>query len=179
MTTEAMQPIESRVALRNPNGQLARALVGWYGLYQAVHILVNTRGLCRLYSGLPVGFPAPAPASGWPVEMVPLFIAIGWADLTGAFLTLVFVRGYFAKKPWQVWTGSVSLTISMYAAFIYNYCTLTSGAWAGANIFAYAFVDITFVPIALLFVLFGVWFWNPTASRLVDAAGSSVFQKET
>ncbi len=155
-----MEAIGSRYAVSNPDGKLARALIAWYGLYQAVHILVNTRGLYLLYSGRPVGFPAPAPPSGWPVEMSPLFIAIGWADLAGAFLTLMFVWGYFTNRPWHVWIGTVSLTISMYAAFIYNYWTITSGAWTGTNIFAYAFVDITFVPIAFLFVLSGVWNWN-------------------
>ena len=47
-----------------PDSQIARALVGYYGLFQFVHVLVNTRGLYFLYADIPLDFPAPPPAGG-------------------------------------------------------------------------------------------------------------------
>jgi hypothetical protein len=132
-------------------------LVAWYGLYQAVHVLVNTRGLFILYTGRTMDFPAPPPASGWPAETIHLMVILGWVDLVGAVLALVFVRGYLRRAPWRMWLGTLTLTISIYASVIFNYWTVASGAWTGRNLGAYAVVDGGFVPVVLLFYLFCRW----------------------
>jgi hypothetical protein len=140
-----------------PDDRLARGLVAWYGLYQAAHVVVNTRGLYILYSGAALDFPAPPPPSGWPAETINMMLGIGWADLLGAILTLVFVRGYLRRAPWRMWLGTLVLTISVYASVIYNYWTIASGAWTGPNWWAYLLVNGGFLPILLLFGLFCQW----------------------
>lgn len=143
--------------LTNPDEKLPRSLVAWYGLYQAAHILVNTRGLYLLYSGSALDFPAPPPPSGWPVETIHMMVIIGWVDLIGAFLALLFVGGYLRRARWRMWLGTLTLTISVYAAVIYNYWTIASGAWTGPNLVAYAVVNGGFLPVLLLFWLFCQW----------------------
>ena len=141
----------------NPDDRLPRALVIWYGLYQGAHILVNTRGLYVIYSGGILDFPSPPPPSGWPTETIHMIVIIGWADLVGAILALVFVRGYLRRARWRMWLGTLTLTISVYAAVLYNYWTIASGAWIGSNVLAYAVVNAGFLPVLLLFGLFCRW----------------------
>jgi hypothetical protein len=86
-----------------------------------------------------------------------MMVIIGWADLVGAFLALLFVRGYFRRARWRMWLGTVTLTISVYAAVLYNYWTIASGAWTHSNLLAYAVVNAGFVPVLLLFWLFCQW----------------------
>src|SRR6185369_17610333 len=83
-----------------------------------------------------------------------MMVIIGWVDLVGAFLALLFVRGYLRRARWRMWLGTLTLTISVYAAVIYNYWTIASGAWAGKNVLAYVVVDAGFLPVLLLFYLF-------------------------
>ena len=141
----------------SPDSKLVRALVAWYGLYQGTHVLVNTRGLYILHSGGVLDFPAPPPPSGWPAETIHMMVIIGWVDLAGAILALVFVRGHLRRAPWRMWLGTLTLTISVYAAIIYNYWTLASGAWTRENALAFAVVDVGFLPILLLFGIFCRW----------------------
>jgi hypothetical protein len=141
----------------DPDDRLPRALVVWYGVYQGVHILVNARGLYLIHTGGALDFPAPPPPTGWPAEMLHMFASIGWADLIGAVLALVFVRGYLRRAPWRMWLGTLTLTISVYAAVNYNYWTIASGAWTPANLAAYLVVDLGFLPILWLFVLVCRW----------------------
>lgn len=132
-------------------------MVAWYGLYQAAHILVNARGLYLIYSGDALDFPAPPPPSGWPPETIHMMVIIGWVDLVGAFLALLFVRSYFCRARWRMWLGTMTLTISVYAAVVYNYWTIASGAWKGPNLLAYGVVDAGFLPVLLLFCVFCRW----------------------
>ena len=132
-------------------------MVAWYGLYQAAHVLVNARGLYILYSGATLDFPAPPPPSGWPAETIHMMVIIGWVDLIGAFLALLFVRGYLRRARWRMWLGTLTLTISIYAAVVCDYWTIASGAWTGPNVLAYVIVNAGFLPVLLLFGLFCGW----------------------
>jgi hypothetical protein len=86
-----------------------------------------------------------------------MMLIMGWVDLVAAFLALVFVRGYFRRVRWRMWLGTLTLTISVYAAVIFNYWSIASGAWVGPNLFAYAVVNGGFFPVLLLFYLFCQW----------------------
>ena len=141
----------------DPDGKLARYLVAWYALYQAGHILVNTRGLYILHTGGTLDFPAPPPADGWAADVVHLMIAVGWLDLIGAVLTLYFALGYFRQAQWRYWLGTLCLTVSMYSFVLYTYWTAASGAWSGSNLGRYLVVDLAFLPILILFLLFAFW----------------------
>ncbi len=89
--------------------------------------------------------------------MVLVGIAMGFADLAGALAALVFVRGFFRGARWRLWLGTTTLTISVYAMFVYDCWTLASGAWTGAALGAYVFVNLVFVPVVVLFALFCRW----------------------
>ena len=77
-------------------------------------------------------------------------------DLVNAILALVFVYGYFTKTQWSMWLGTMTLSISMYAAVVFTLGTIAMGAWAG-NLFGYLWSYILFIPVVILFILFGVW----------------------
>ena len=140
-----------------PDGRVANLLVGYYALYQAVHVLVNVRGLHILMTGGVLDFPAPPPAGGWGPDVVNIGVAIGFADLFGAVLALVFAYGYFTGARWRIWVGTVALTISLYAHFIYAYWPLASGAVVGTNAFLYLFVHVATVPILCLAAMVARW----------------------
>jgi hypothetical protein len=156
------------------DGKLARYLVAWYALYQTGHIFVNTRGLFILHTGGTLDFPAPAADGGWSSDVVHVMIAVGWLDLIGAALTIYFAWGYFLQKPWRFWLGTVCLTISTYAFGLYTYWTAASGAWSGPNLVKYLFVDITFIPILVLFILFAIW---GMTGKLNQAAQGQTLEK--
>ena len=131
---------------------LMKFLVVWYGLFQGIHILVNARGLVLLARGS-IDFPALPPAVGWSSQAIHFMTAMASVDLLNAFLTLIFAFGYFRRARWHTGLGILTLTVSVYAAIVFDYATLASGAWSG-NLPGYLFTNSTFLPVILLFVLF-------------------------
>ncbi len=138
------------------NSKFVRGLVIWYGLYQLVHIGVNARGLFQLARG-GLDFPALPPAEGWASQAIHFLTGMAGLDLLNAVLTLVFVAGYFRGARWRWWLGTLTLTVSMYAALLFDYATLSSGAWTDGNLGGYLFTNVTFLPVVALFVLLCVW----------------------
>ncbi len=137
--------------LTNPTSLWGKFLVGWYGLFQAVHILFNALYLLR--PGTP---PFPPPVEGWLPQTVHLLNGMAISDLVNAILGLVFVYGYFARAKWWLWLGTLTLTISVYAAIVFTYGTMAMGSWTG-NLFGYLWTYIPFIPVVILFVLVSVW----------------------
>lgn len=132
-----------------------KALVAWYGAFQAVHVVVNVRALANLIRG-GTSFPAMPPAGGWSEQAAHFFTAMASVDLVNAFLALVFVYGYFREKGWRTWLGTLTLTISVYAAMVFSYATIASGAWS-TNLPGYLFLNISFFPVIVLFVQMCIW----------------------
>ncbi|MBT5153426.1 MAG: hypothetical protein HON77_05775 [Gammaproteobacteria bacterium] len=137
--------------------QISKILTAYYGLYQAVHILVNIRGTWILMSGSQLDFPAPPPPSGWPVEVIHFMIAIGVLDLMNAIASVFFVYAFFHRRPNAFWLGNLTLSISVYAFGLYTYWTYASNAWVAGNIWAYVFVSVTFIPILVLWCMYCYW----------------------
>ncbi len=137
-------------------GKTARLLVAWYGLYQLGHIGVNLRGLVRLGQGA-IDFPALPPPGGWHPQVLPFFIAMASLDILIACLSLVFVLGYFRKATWRLWLGTFTLSLSIYAAALFNLATYANGAWIGPNLAGYLFINLTFLPVVGLFALIVWW----------------------
>jgi len=138
------------------DGKLVKTLVVWYGLYQLIHIGVNLRGLFQLARG-GIDFPALPPPGGWTPQAVHFFTGMASLDLLNAVLTLVFVIGYFRGARWRWWLGTLTLTVSMYAALLFDYATLASGAWTQGNLSGYLFINVTFLPVVGLFGLVCAW----------------------
>lgn len=142
--------------MKNPYSAFAKFLVIWYGLFQAIHIFVNLRGVVQLAAGS-IDFPAlPLPA-GWSPQSIHFMNAIAWLDLFNAILTLVFVYGYFKRARWQLWLGTLTMTVSMYAAILFTYATVAAGAWTAENLSGYLFITLAFVPVVVLFCLYSFW----------------------
>jgi len=105
----------------------------------------------------PLDFPAPPPETGWPQEVIHLLVGIGVLDMLNAIAAVFFVYAYFRKKDWSFWLGNLTLTVSVYGFFLYVYWTYASGAWSDSNLAAYVFVLISFLPILLLWLFYGIW----------------------
>ncbi len=134
-----------------PFDRTTHLLVFWYGLYQLGHIFVNSA-----YLFVSENPPFPAPRGGWPPQLIEFLNGIAAADLLNAILTLVFVYGYLRKSSWFTWVGTITLTISIYAALVFTWGSIGAGAWNG-QIAGYLPIYITFIPVVVLFLLWIYW----------------------
>ncbi len=132
--------------------RLVLGAVVWYGLYQLIHVFVNVRGLWLLTQERAIDFPAPPPPGGWSDQVLHFFTGMATVDLVNALLTLLFVYGYVRGRRWYRWLGTVTLTVSVYAALVFDYATWASGAWTSANLPSYLLLNVAFLPIVALFV---------------------------
>ncbi|MDQ7028928.1 MAG: hypothetical protein Q9O62_03690 [Ardenticatenia bacterium] len=142
--------------------RLVAGLVFWYGAYQAVHVVVNGQALVMLSTGQALDFPAPPPPGGWTAQVMNFFGAMASVDLANALLALLFVWGFWQQRRWHVWLGTVTLTVSVYAALVFDLATWTSGAWTPANALTYWTINVAFVPIVFLFMM---WGWQHISNR--------------
>ena len=102
-------------------------LVGYYGVFQAGHVVFNVVYL----SGLrPIPeFPWP-PAEGWHPQATAFWTATGLIDTAIALLALYFVAAFFGGRRRALWAGLVSLATYMCTIFVFNYTVVATGAWA-------------------------------------------------
>ncbi len=136
-----------------PRSWTARILVAWYGLFQVGHFLLN--GAYLVDPGEPPFHP---PVEGWLPQTVSFLYGMAFADWINAILTIVFVWGYFRVRPWSAWLGTLTLTISVYAAIVFVWGAVAIGA-QGLGV-PYLWVNLPFVPVI---VLFAAWcFWGAT-----------------
>ncbi len=141
------------------------ALVAWYALYQAVHLVVNGRALFLLLGQRRIGFPALPPPGGWSAQVVDFFVGMAALDTLNAALTLLFAWGFFRSRPWAAPLGWVVLTVSVYAALVFDYATWAAGAWQGAALGGYLFINVTFLPVVALYI---VWWRRGLRETVTD-----------
>lgn len=149
-----MTDLKQTAFIPTPDSLPARLLVIWYALYQAAHVVVNALALTN-FAGGRSAFPALPPPGGWSPQVVHFFTAMASLDAVNALLSLLFAYAYFRRRPWRGWLGTVVLTVSLYAGILFDYATLASGAWS-PNLAGYLFINITFLPVVILAVL---WIW--------------------
>lgn len=140
-----------------PYSRFVWLLVLWYGVYQALHIAVNVRGVWRMLQHRSLDFPAPPPPGGWSLQTQHFFIGMAFTDLVGSLLALLFVIGYLRHTRWWLGLGTVVLTISLYAALVFNYGTWAAGAWTSSGLWVYTVVNLTFLPVLVLAALIYRW----------------------
>ena len=92
------------ISLSDPYSIPSRALVVWYGVFQAGHLLLNAR-----YQLFPAAdrppLPFAPPAEGWLPQTISFGSGMAVADLFNAALSLVFVTGFFRRASWAAWLG--------------------------------------------------------------------------
>lgn len=138
----------------DPQARASKALVAYFGLFQAAHLLLNARYQLVPFAERPP-LPFAPPPGGWTPQIVRLTSGMAVADLINAALSVVFVVGFFRRAPWSTWLGTVTLTVVAYAAFAFTWGAIAAGAPAlGAE---YAWVNIPTVPVILLFVIWSRW----------------------
>ncbi len=145
---------ETRISLSDPQSAVSRALVVWYGAFQVVHLLLNARyQLVPTASRPPIPF-APPP-EGWLPQTVSFLSGMAVADLFNAALSLLFVAGFFRRARWVTWLGTLTLTVSLYAAIAFTWGAVAAGAPAlGAP---YLWVNVPFLPVVVLFFAWSSW----------------------
>ncbi len=124
-----------------------RWLVGYYGVFQAGHVVFNVLYL----SGLrPIQeFPWP-PAEGWHPQATAFWTATGLIDTAIALLALYFVAAFFWGRHRALWAGLVSLATYMGTIFTFNYTVVATGAWAWHPV-EYVLLNAVTIPLFLLF----------------------------
>jgi hypothetical protein len=142
--------------MNNQRPTFTRVLVADGGFIQSAHILALARSYTLLRQSGRITFLAQPPAGGWSAQAQHFLISLGAIDFVNALLVLVFVYGYFSRARWWYWLGTSTLTVSMVSALAYAYGTMASGAWEG-NLVEYLILVLVFIPVAVLYVLFGIW----------------------
>ncbi len=130
--------------------RLTQLLVVCFGLYQLGHMLSNFVAAYLYATQGVISFPALPPPGGWSQDMVHVYIDMASMDTLNAIASLVFVWAYFKARPWHLWLGTVTLTLSFYAGILFNLTAYQAGAWLGDNLWLYLFINITYIPIAVL-----------------------------
>ena len=67
----------------------------------------------------------------------------------------LLVVGYFRRASWVGWLGTVTLTISVYAALAFTWGAVAAGAPALG--LSYLWLNIAMIPIVVLFVAWSYW----------------------
>ncbi len=138
----------------DPYSVASRFLVVWYGIYQSAHLMLNARYQLVPFADRPP-LPFAGPAEGWLPQTIAFGSGMAVADMFNAALSLVFVVGFFRRARWVVWLGTVTLTVSLYAAIAFTWGAIAAGAPALG--FAYLWMNVPFVPVVMLFVVWSHW----------------------
>ena len=128
-----------------------RWLVGYYGVFQAGHLVFNVVHLSGLRS-ISEDFPPP-PAEGWHPQTVAFWTACALIDTAIALLALYFVAAFFGGRRGALWAGFVSLTMYMCTIFIFDYTVVATGAWARHPV-EYVVLNVVTIPLLILFAVF-------------------------
>ena len=137
-----------------------RWLVGYYGVFQAAHLVLN---LVHLGGLRPIQAFPPPPAEGWHPQTTALWTAMGLLDTAFAVLALHFVAAFFGGRRRALWAGLVALTTNMYAALSFNYTVIATGAWARHPV-EYVVLNAVSIPLVVLFAV--------VVSEVREAAGA-------
>lgn len=149
------------MSVSDPHSKLSRGLLLWYAIFQAAHSVLN--GWYLVNPGSP---PFTPPPEGWAPQAVAFLNGMAAADLLNAVLSVVFVLGFLRGAGWSVWLGTVTLTISLYAAVVFTWGIVEAGAWRGLGS-EYLWVNVPFVPVVLLFAAWSYWAATGKLARVV------------
>jgi hypothetical protein len=152
--------MEEHRLFADPRARASRALIVYFGLFQAAHLLLNARYQLLPFAQRPP-LPFAPPPGGWTPQIVRLTSGMAVADIINAAASLLFVVGFLRRAPWSTWLGTVTLAVAAYAAFAFTWGATAAGAPALGG--EYAWVNIPTVPVIVLFV---VWSWWVVTGRV-------------
>ena len=92
---------------------------------------------------------------GWLPQTIAFGSGMAVADLFNAALSLLLVAGFFRRASWAGWLGTVTLTVSVYAAFAFTWGSVAAGAPALG--LSYLWLNLAMIPIVVLFVAWSYW----------------------
>ena len=124
-------------------------LVGYYGVFQAGHVVLNVVHLGGLR---PIRDFPPPPAGGWHPQATASWTSMALIDTASALLALYFVAAFFRGRRRALWAGLVALTTNMYAALAFNYTVVATGAWALHPV-EYVALNAVSIPLVVLFAV--------------------------
>ena len=130
-------------------GLAMRWLVGYYGVFQAGHVVFNVVYLSGLRS---IGDFPPPPPEGWHPQSIAFWTACALIDTAIALLALYFVAAFFRGRRRALWAGLVSLTMYVGTIFIFDYTVVATGAWTRHPI-EYVVLNAVTIPVVLLVAL--------------------------
>jgi hypothetical protein len=139
------------MSLADPHSKLSCGLLVWYALFQGAHAIVNARYLLN-----PVALPFAPPPVGWLPQTVAFLNGMAVVDLVNAVLSVLFVVGFLRHRRWSVWLGTLTLTVSIYAAAVFTWGIVQTGAWRGIG-WEYLWVNVPFIPVVVLFAVWSFW----------------------
>jgi hypothetical protein len=142
--------------MNNQRTTFTKVLVAYSGLIQFAHILAIVRSYLLLRQSGEITFLAQPPSGGWSAQAEYFLMGLGAIDFVNALLVFLFVYGYFSRAHYWYWLGTITLTVSTVSALVYGYGTIASGAWEG-NLVEYLILVLVFIPVAILFIQFGIW----------------------
>jgi hypothetical protein len=142
------------MSLSDPYSIASRALVVWYGIFQAGHLALNARYQFVPFADRPP-LPFTPPTEGWLPQTIAFGSGMAVADLLNAALSLLLVAGFFRRASWAGWLGTVTLTVSVYAAFAFTWGSVAAGAPALG--LSYLWLNLAMIPIVVLFVAWSYW----------------------
>ena len=149
-----------RALFADPRARASKALVAYFGLFQAAHLLLNARYQLVPFAERPP-LPFAPPPGGWTPQIVRFTSGMAVADLVNVAFSLLFVVGFFRRASWSPWLGTVTLAVAAYAAFAFTWGMTAAGAPAlGVG---YAWVNVPSIPVV---VLFGIWSWWVVTGRV-------------
>lgn len=68
------------------------------------------------------------------------------------------MAGFFRRARWIIWLGTLTLTVSLYAAIAFTWGAIVAGAPAlGVSCL---WMNIPFIPVVVLFVAWSYWVVN-------------------
>ena len=134
--------------MTNPfDNRYFRALVVLYALHQIGHVAANLQ-----YFFWPVlKFPPPPASGAWHGQILDFFNGIGVIDTGSALMGLLFVYGYWKRRPWSLWIGLVATAAYASSMLIFAWGLFASETWAN-NLPAQIVVHVSFLPTLFLLV---------------------------
>ncbi len=126
-------------------------LIGYYAVVQLVHFACLLLEFSHILRGLPFTILAPAPQGGWSDLRWIMLVILGNLDAIIIMLSVVFVWGYFKRRPESLRFGYFLLTTFLVTALLYLLVTLPGGAW-NEHPWNYGVLVVCFIPILVLYL---------------------------